>query len=283
MADPDINELLQRRYKRERNARQQAETLIEQKSLELYTAKLAAEFANRTKTELLANISHELRTPLNAIIGFAEVLHDPSRGLTKEQREYAGYILESGQQLFAVIQQMLEVSQIDVGKRTLSLERFALKGAVETAVAMCRDRAKQAKVAMHIDVAGDVDAIHADPQAVKQILLAVIGNAIKFTPAGGSVGVRVKHDEHDRAEIVVTDTGIGISSEHLSLITQAFFQVDSGLNRRREGTGLGLTIAQSLIDLHNGILHIASRPGAGTEVTIALPLKQMPATSGAVA
>lgn len=278
----DMVDMLTRRYKRERAAREQAEALIELKSRELYTAKMAAEYANRAKTEFLANISHELRTPLNAIIGFSEVLQasldregvhgvpvvDPS------QKDYVVHILQAGRNLHDIIEQIIEVSKIKIDGRSLVLSRFDVRKTIEMCLDLCRPRAVAAKITIDFDKDGDVGIIEADRQAIKQVLLNVLGNAIKFTPEGGTVRVRAKQDDASRIRVVVTDSGIGIGSEHLSKVTQPFYQVDGGLNRRHEGVGLGLAIVQSLIDLHAGTLQIASQPNQGTEVTITLPCHQ---------
>jgi two-component system cell cycle sensor histidine kinase PleC len=271
----DHVELLTRRYKRERSAREQAEALIEQKSLELYTAKMAAEFANRTKTQFIANISHELRTPLNAIIGFGELLHAQKAGeLSELQLEYLNHVVEAGRGLHILVEQMIEVSRLDIGKRELNLERFDVKGAVTRCIEICRPRVEAAKLNFEFIPPDAPSALEGDRQAVKQILLNLLDNAIKFTPEGGSIAVSIRPDSHDRYEITVSDSGIGIARDHLDLITQPFYQVDGGLTRRREGSGLGLTIAKSLIDLHGGLLRIISTPGVGTKATAVLPRLQ---------
>ncbi len=279
----DMVEMLTRRYKRERAAREQAEALIELKSRELYTAKMAAEYANRAKTEFLANISHGLRTPLNAIIGFSEVLQasldrEGINGLPTapdpSQKDYVVHILQAGRNLYDIIEQIIEVSKIKIDGRSLVLSRFDLRKTIAMCLDLCRPRAVAAKIALDFENSDDIGTIEADRQAIKQVLLNVLGNAIKFTPEGGTVRVRANQDEASRIRIVVTDSGIGIGPEHLTKVTQPFYQVDGGLNRRHEGVGLGLAIVQSLVDLHTGTLQISSQPNQGTEVTITLPCQQ---------
>jgi two-component system, cell cycle sensor histidine kinase DivJ len=240
---------------------------------ELAAAKSAAEEASVSKGRFLATVSHELRTPLNAIIGFSEMLSqdelmaaDPSR-----RAEYARIIHASGRHLFEVVSAIIDMSKIETGNFDFRPEPF---DPVELANGCCdlmKLEADQAKVSLMRDIAPGQAEIVADRRAMKQIMLNLLSNAIKFTPAGGLVTLAVEQTEK-RFIIRVIDDGIGIAQEDLGKLGAPFFQARSSYDRPYEGTGLGLSVVRGLLGLHGGAIAIESAPGAGTTVTVTMPL-----------
>ena len=247
----------------------------------LMAAKEAAERASRSKSELLANMSHELRTPLNAIIGFSDILKNQMYGPLGDPKygDYARDINESGVHLLALINDILDLSKIEAGKFELRPSRIVVEHCVEVAVKMVRVRADEKGVSVAAKLGEPLPALWADERAIKQILSNLLSNAVKFTPAGGSVMLAA--DLLDGAHrLVVSDTGIGIPGELLAEVTKPFFQVDSALDRAHQGTGLGLALCQSLIDLHGGQLTIRSTLSQGTEVSLVFPKARVVTTPG---
>ncbi len=241
--------------------------------------KIRAEGANRAKSEFLANMSHELRTPLNAINGFSEIMVAEMFGPLGERRykEYAGDILSSGQHLLALINDILDMSKIEAGKMNLSFEPLNVEDVVEDAVRLVRNRADSTGLNLIVNLP-ELPEFEADYRAIKQVLLNLLSNALKFTPHGGSVTVSAERRRDvtgDRLRIHVRDTGIGISPEDLGRLAKPFEQIESQLSKTQQGTGLGLALTKSLIELHGGELEITSTPGEGTTVTVVLPLHQM--------
>jgi two-component system cell cycle sensor histidine kinase PleC len=238
----------------------------------LLSAKEQAELANRAKSEFLANMSHELRTPLNAVIGFASMIQGEMVGPlgTPRYGEYAGLIVTSGEHLLAVINDILDIAKIEAGKFEIHPQPVDVRDAVGSSVQLIRGRAAEGGVGLTVDVSADTPLLLADPVRLKQILLNLLSNAVKFTPAGGRVGLRVRRDDA-HGLIEVTDTGIGMSAQDIAVALQPFGQVDSHLARRHGGTGLGLPLARSFVDLHGGTLSIDSAEGQGTTVRVRLP------------
>ncbi|HEY5107714.1 MAG TPA: ATP-binding protein [Caulobacteraceae bacterium] len=266
--------------------RSQAESaeLAEKYGLE----KMRAETANRAKSEFLANMSHELRTPLNAINGFSEIMLAEMYGPLGDRRyvEYASDILTSGGHLLALINDILDMSKIEAGKLNLRFEPVAVEELVEDAARLVRHRAEAAGLALIIDLPA-LPEIDGDYRAIKQVLLNLLSNAIKFTPKGGSVAIRAQlgaDAQGQRVRILVSDTGIGIAPEDLSRIARPFEQVENQHAKTRQGTGLGLALSKSLIELHGGALILESLPGQGTTASFVLPVRQeMLASGGSVA
>jgi signal transduction histidine kinase len=240
--------------------------------LELRRAKEAAEAANVAKSEFLANVSHELRTPLNAVIGFSEIMRDALMGpIDNRYREYAQDIHESGQHLLRLIGDVLDLSKIDAGHLDLHDEPVDLGQVLASCQRLLGERARNVGIALEIDRARDLPVIMGDPVRLKQIVLNLMSNAVKFTPEGGRVSVRAAPDADGGVVITVTDTGIGMSTAEIDVALEPFRQVDNPMSRRYEGTGLGLPLAKQLTELHGGVLEILSHPGVGTTVRVHLP------------
>lgn len=235
--------------------------------------KIRAEDANQSKSEFLANMSHELRTPLNAINGFSDIMKKELFGPLGDPRykEYVNDILFSGQHLLSLINDILDMSKIEAGKMNLNTESMNINDIIQQVVRIVRGRADENRLKL-IYRQTDVIEIEADPRAVKQILLNLATNAIKFTPEGGVVNISV---EPKSAGLIVhvKDTGIGISQEDIERLAQPFEQIDSQHSRQHEGTGLGLALSKSLVQLHGGNFNIRSVIGEGTTVTFTLPIR----------
>ena len=241
--------------------------------------KIRAESANKAKSEFLANMSHELRTPLNAINGFSEVMMAELFGPLGDKRyaEYVRDIHSSGEHLLSVINDILDMSKIEAGKMTMRFEMLDLHDVVEDAVRLVRGRADEQGLRLSVDMDG-LPEIEADFRALKQVLLNLFSNAIKFTPRGGAVRVWGRSergaDGIDRVQVNVQDTGIGISREDLARLASPFEQVESQHSKTQQGTGLGLALSKALIGLHGGTLEIQSEPGKGTTVNFTLDIFQ---------
>ena len=232
-----------------------------------------AEAASRAKSEFLANMSHELRTPLNAIIGFSEVLLS-NRKLEisgEAAQSYLTDILDSGRHLLDVINDILDVSKIEAGKFTLDDAWFDPERMVRAGMRLVRERASQANVALSASVLPGSFKVRADERALKQILLNLLTNGVKFTQSGGSVCLTMEQNAAGGLDICVADTGIGIAEHDIPKILEPFEQVESAHSRSHEGTGLGLPLSKALIELHGGTIAITSNKGQGTRVTISFP------------
>ena len=231
------------------------------------------ETANQHKSEFLANMSHELRTPLNAIIGFSEVLSERLFGeINEKQAEYIGDILQSGQHLLSLINDILDLSKIEAGRMELELTEFDLSGMVDNTMTLVRERAVRYGIALGRSIDERLGTIHADERKVKQVLLNLLSNALKFTPEGGKIDVRAALS-NDTAEISVTDTGVGIAPEDQATVFEEFRQVGTA-SKKVEGTGLGLAISRKFIELHGGRIWVKSEVGRGSTFAFSLPLRQ---------
>jgi signal transduction histidine kinase len=230
------------------------------------------ELANRHKSEFLANMSHELRTPLNAIIGFSEVLADQQMfgTLNPKQLEYARDIHDSGHHLLTLINDILDLSKIEAGRLDLDRAEFDVGAAIANAATLLRERAQRQAVKMEIELSPQLTTWVADPRRFKQILVNLLTNAVKFTPAGGSVAVHTRIDR-DELVVAVSDTGIGIADVDLPLIFEPFRQIGVEGKSQLEGTGLGLSLVRSLVQTQGGTLDVRSQPGEGSTFEFRLP------------
>ncbi len=232
-----------------------------------------SEQANLWKDRFLANVSHELRTPLNAIIGFSEMLGNPELAPKDpgRMREYANIINQSGQHLLSLVNTILDMSKIDSGNFEIEPEHFNLPGLIDFCCDVVKLKAEEKKLSLTRVCPPQLEEIVADKRACKQILLNIISNAVKFTPEGGSVAVRVRADGA-HVEIAVSDTGIGVTPKDLSRLGDPFFQAKATYDRPYEGAGLGLSIVRGLVALHGGSMVFESAPGEGACVTVRLPM-----------
>ena len=241
--------------------------------LEVKAAQERAESANKAKSRFLANMSHELRTPLNAVIGFTDLMRQRTFGPLGNERyeEYATLIYDSGQLLLDLISDMLDMAKIEAGKLELNYERVDVNGTVEDCVRMLRDRADNNGLELTISLPEEPLFLIADRRAVKQVLLNLLTNAIKFTPAGGHVGVSVRYGD-GLATITVRDTGVGIPASELPRLGNPFEQVNCDPMLAKGGSGLGLALVRALMEKHGGTLSVDSEEGVGTTVRITFPL-----------
>ncbi|MBI2267076.1 MAG: response regulator, partial [Armatimonadetes bacterium] len=255
-------------------------TLANQSCMAIINAQLFAdiqsqnielEHANRVKSEFLANMSHELRTPLNAIIGFSEVLMDPTLGAADpdQQEEFLQNILSSGKHLLQLINDILDLAKVEAGKAELYLQRFSAHEVIHSITKVLGPLLKQKKQKLNIEVADDVYAV-ADEAKFKQVVINLLGNAIKFTPDGGKITISAV-PRVESVEFTIADTGIGIEESHFQKIFEAFSQVDSSASRSFEGTGLGLTLTKKLVEVHGGRIWVDSEIGKGSKFTFILP------------
>jgi signal transduction histidine kinase len=256
---------------------------------DLRAAKEQAEAASRVKSEFLATMSHELRTPLNAIIGFSDILKRELLGPigTPKYREYVGDILNSGNHLLALISDILDFVKADSGSLELHADDVDMVNVARGVVRLLLPQSEAAGVTLSI-VGDDEMVVRGDERRLKQMLLNLAGNAVKFTPRGGTVVIEARRRD-EAAEIVVRDNGIGIAAIDLPRVMEPFKQVDGSLSRKQEGIGLGLAICERLVRLHGGTLAMASELGKGTVATaspggggpLALRTSARPAGAGA--
>jgi len=239
-----------------------------------HLARVAAEIANKTKSDFLANMSHELRTPLNSIIGFTEVLQDSLYGpLNEKQNEYLGYINTSGRHLLDLINDILDLSKVESGRTEVVLSSFSIRAVLDLSQTMLKERALKHSITLECSIApeADIDLV-SDEHKIKQIVFNLLSNAVKFTSDGGRVRIDARSMSEGFIEISVADTGIGIKKEDIGRLFKEFSQLESPLQKRYEGTGLGLALSKRLIEILGGSISVKSEEGVGSVFTIAIPL-----------
>jgi signal transduction histidine kinase len=229
--------------------------------------------ANRHKSEFLANMSHELRTPLNAIIGFSDVLGQKMFGdMNAKQMEYLEDIRTSGRHLLSLVNDILDLSKVEAGRMELDVSDFSLRDALTSVAMMVRETAARHGIAFDSAIGPEIEVIRADERKVKQVVLNLLSNAMKFTPQGGRVELLAR-GQADGVVVSVRDTGVGIAEADQSHVFDEFEQVRSDVARAQEGTGLGLTLSKRFVELHGGRMWVESTVGAGSTFAFALPIR----------
>ncbi len=242
-------------------------------NLELTAAAAAAEAESRDKSQFLANISHELRTPLNAIIGFSEIIKDEvNNKFSKQHEEYINDIYQSGIHLLSLINDILDISKAEAGKLEVQITEIDAIKMIKNSMRLVIPRAEEAQVTLVEDLPNAHFTMQTDAKKLKQVMLNILSNAVKFTPAGGDVRVLLRHNvTDDTVTIQVKDSGIGISPKDISRVMQPFGQVDSTLARKYEGTGLGLPLSKKFVEILGGNFNINSEVNIGTTIIITMP------------
>ncbi len=236
-----------------------------------------AEIANRAKSDLMANMSHELRTPLNAIIGFSGSIKEEIFG-PLENEKYRGYledIHQSGEHLLELINDILDVSAIEAKALELQEEEVSISNIIEASIRIIRPRAEQGHVTVTSSHGPEMPLVCLDPRRVKQVLLNLLSNSVKFTPEGGEVSVTSWLNDDGSIAVSVADTGIGMDEKEIRTALSAFGQVDSGLDRKQEGVGLGLPLTKGLMEMHGGTLQVKSQKRRGTTITVTFPKERI--------
>jgi len=257
--------------------RRHLEQLVAERTAELSDLNAELVRANRLKDEFLANMSHELRTPLNAILGFTEILQEGMYGeLNAKVRHGLRRIADSGRHLLQLINDLLDLSKINAGKLEFVAAPVSVKSVCEASLMFIKEPAHKKQINVLSTCDQNCTRFQADELRIKQILVNLLTNAIKFTPEGGTIGLEVNGDaEHQALDFIVWDTGIGIAREDLERLFQPFVQLDSKLSRHYEGTGLGLALVYRLVELHGGSIAVESDVGKGSRFTVALPWQEV--------
>jgi len=238
-----------------------------------HTARIEAELASKVKSEFISNMSHELRTPLNTVIGFSKIIAEQNRREVdrSEVIEYANLIHDAAVHLLTVINDILDISSIQSGRHTLDAKELSIKTIVDQQLTEFKAEAKKADIEIFDRLPDDLPPVRGDESKLAQIFSNILSNAINFTPIGSSVNIEAAGLPGDAVAVFIRDTGGGMTADELKVAQQPFGQVDGSRTRWREGTGLGLPIAKSLVELHGGELEVRSQKNVGTEVVILLP------------
>jgi len=251
------------------------EERVKERTKQLEEAVQAAEVANRAKSDFLASMSHELRTPLNAVIGFSQVLQEQYFGkLNEKQTEYVTDIMESGQHLLSLINDILDLSKIEVGKMELELSGVKIKDLLESSLVMVKEKALVHRIDLDIDTTGDLEGLEimADERRIKQVVFNLLSNATKFTPDGGTITIKGRKEGKELI-ISVSDTGIGIAPEEQEKVFEEFYQTSGTIKDKTPGTGLGLPVTKSIVEMHAGRIWVESEgPDKGSRFTFTLPI-----------
>ncbi len=255
--------------------------LRRQTEMAIRAARQEAELNDRAKSAFLSTMSHELRTPLNAIIGFSDLMTKPGAVSAADGAEYAGHIARAGRRLLDVVSDVLDMSRLEAGSLALNCSPTSIAEIVYAAAEQVQPLFAEKKQLLDIRADRLPPELEVDHKRVRQLLVNLLSNANKFTPAGGRILVLARPAADGGATIAVADTGIGMTHEEIMLALKPFAQVDAKRARTQEGTGLGLPLAVALARLHGGTLHIESQPGAGTTVVVALPRRAAAATPAA--
>jgi PAS domain S-box-containing protein len=250
---------------------------IKEKERQLRIARDEAERANHAKSAFLANMSHELRTPLNAIIGFSEIMEQGLFGPlgNPQYRGYAEDIRRSASHLLSIISDILDLSKIEAGRMELHEELIDVAQVVGSCRTIVKEAAANAELSLRVDVPEDLPPLYADKRSVRQILLNLLSNSIKFTPSGGRVMVGARLEPSGEFALVVSDTGVGMTADGIEIVLQPFGQIESAHTRTHNGTGLGLPISKSLAEIHGGSMTVESTVGEGTEITVRFPARRV--------
>ncbi|MBV8798636.1 MAG: sensor histidine kinase [Alphaproteobacteria bacterium] len=246
-----------------------------QRESALRSAKVEAELASRAKSEFLANMSHELRTPLNAIIGFSDLIQHLGGAEAAKNVEYAGNIAEAGRHLLNIISDILDISKIESGTAELNLAPQNIRHLVESSILLVRERIESKGQSLEVKLARDLPVLNVDGRRIKQVIINLLSNAHKFTPARGRIFVVARTLPNGSVTIAVADTGTGMNPEEIQIALRPFGQVRGNHLHSHTGTGLGLPIAVALAKQHGGNLHVASEAGNGTTVMLTLPASRL--------
>jgi PAS domain S-box-containing protein len=257
-------------------SRKQAELKLHQAHDSLKSTNIELERATRLKDEFLANMSHELRTPMNAILGMSEILQEQVFGtLNERQLKHVGTIERSGEHLLSLINDILDVSKISAGKLELNISDVNMAALCQSSLVFVKQPAHDKQIQLEVQLPPGFVQLAVDERRMRQVLINLLNNAVKFTPVGGRVTLRVtqlkSETDGDGLELAVIDTGIGIASADQQKLFQPFIQLDSSLNRQYEGTGLGLTLVKQIVELHGGTISLESEIGQGSCFTVRLP------------
>jgi signal transduction histidine kinase len=250
------------------------ERRVAERTAELSHANAALLVASQSKDAFFAGMSHELRTPLNAILGFSEALQEGIYGpVERRQRRALSTIEEAGRHLLSLINDILDLSKIGAGRLELEIEAVSIEGCCQASVRLVEEAARARRQGLEVRIAEDAVTVPADERRLTQVLVNLLGNAVKFTPEGGQVGLDVGLVDAGAAVcFTVWDRGVGIAARDLPRLFERFVQLDAGLGRLHGGTGLGLALARDLVELHGGTVAVESAPGEGSRFSVTLPL-----------